>query len=96
MLTIFEPPTKNSGIISGKFLERSRVCKPGSTPEQPQFYGPEDFYIGATVEVFRRKFVIVNADLYVLTYMEEHPELFSSNIFIPICLLLLSIALLII
>ena len=78
MLTIFEPPTKNSGIISGKFLERSRVCKPGSTPERPQFYGPQDFYIGSTVEVFRRKFVITNADLYVLTYMEEHPELFPG------------------
>lgn len=81
MLTIFEPATKNSGIVSGKFLERSRVCKPGSTPERPLYYGPQDFYIGATVEVFRRKFVIVNADLFVLTYMEEHPELFPCESF---------------
>lgn len=50
MISIFEKPTRNSGIISGKFLEKTRVPKPGSTVDNPEFYSPADFAIGATVE----------------------------------------------
>lgn len=50
MISIFENPTRNSGIISGKFLEKTRVPKPGSTANNPQFYSPADFVIGATVQ----------------------------------------------
>jgi hypothetical protein len=52
----------------------------GSSPEYPQFYGPSDFYIGAIIEVFRQRFVIRSADLYVLKYAEEHPEQFSPTV----------------
>jgi hypothetical protein len=52
----------------------------GSSPEYPQFYGPSDFYIGATIEVFRQRFVIRSADLFVLKYAEEHPEQFSPRV----------------
>jgi len=81
MITIYEPPVKNSGLIGGKFLERTRVAKPGSTPERPVFYGPQDFYIGATVHVFRHRFVITNADMFVLTYMEQHRSQFPGTIY---------------
>lgn len=50
MISIFERPSRNSGIIGGKFLEKTRVPKPDSTVENPQFYSPADFAIGATVE----------------------------------------------
>ena len=30
MVTIYEKAQRNSGIIGGKFLSRTRVCKPGS------------------------------------------------------------------
>lgn len=78
MVTIYEPPVRNSGIIGGKFLERTRVAKPGSCPEQPGFYGPNDFYIGAVIEVFKHRFVITDADQFVLTYMEAHSEQFPG------------------
>ncbi|KAM9354968.1 EF-hand domain-containing protein 1 [Pholidichthys leucotaenia] len=74
MISIFEKPT--SGIISGKFLEKTHVPKPGSTVENPEFYSPADFAIGATVEVFGHRFVLTDADLYVLKYLESH----SNNI----------------
>jgi hypothetical protein len=80
MITIYEPPIKNSGLIGGKFLERTRVAKPGSTPEKPQFYGPQDFYIGAVIHVFRHRFLITNADAFVLTYMEQHPTQFPAHV----------------
>ncbi|KAG7331818.1 hypothetical protein KOW79_005787 [Hemibagrus wyckioides] len=74
MISIFEKPTRNSGIIGGKFLEKTRVPKPGSTVENPEYYGPADFAIGATVEVFRRRFVLMDADQYVLDYLESVAE----------------------
>lgn len=50
MISIFEKTTRNSGVIGGKFLEKSRVPKPGSTVDKPVYYSPADFAIGATVE----------------------------------------------
>lgn len=50
MISIYEKPRRNSGTISGKFLEKTRVPKPGSTVDNPEFYSPADFAIGATVE----------------------------------------------
>ncbi|KAG9347213.1 hypothetical protein JZ751_004780 [Albula glossodonta] len=70
MMSIFETNMRNSGIIGGKFLEKTRVHKPGSTPENPQYYSPADFAIGSTVEVFKWRFVLIDADLFVLKYLE--------------------------
>ncbi|XP_044025845.1 EF-hand domain-containing protein 1 [Siniperca chuatsi] len=72
MISIFEKPTRNSGIIGGKFLEKTRIPKPGSTVDNPEFYSPADFAIGATVEVFSHRFVLTDADHYVLTYLESN------------------------
>ncbi|XP_069370828.1 EF-hand domain-containing protein 1-like isoform X2 [Paralichthys olivaceus] len=70
-ISIFENPIPNSGIISGMFLKKTRILKPGSTVDNPEFYSPADFAIGATVDVFGRRFVLTNADQYVLTYLES-------------------------
>lgn len=79
MITIHEPPVRNSGIIGGKFLERTRVAKPESSLDRPDFYGPQDFYIGAGIQVFKHRFVISSADHFVLKYMEEHPDQFPAS-----------------
>ncbi|KAL0165166.1 hypothetical protein M9458_040919, partial [Cirrhinus mrigala] len=71
MISIFEKSTRNSGIIGGKFLEKTRVPKPGSSVENPEYYGPADFSIGATVEVFGHRFILTDADRYVLSYLES-------------------------
>lgn len=49
-ISIYEKSTPNSGIIGGKFLEKKRIPKPGSTLDSPKFYTPADLAIGATVE----------------------------------------------
>ncbi|XP_032362525.1 EF-hand domain-containing protein 1 isoform X1 [Etheostoma spectabile] len=72
MISIYEKPSRNSGIIGGLFLEKTRVPKPGSTLDDPDFYSPADFAIGATVEVFSRRFVLTDADHYVLKYLESN------------------------
>ncbi|XP_018590675.1 EF-hand domain-containing protein 1 [Scleropages formosus] len=79
MISIFEKPTRNSGIISGKFLEKTRVPKPSSTVDNPEYYGPGDFAIGATLEVFGHRFVLIDADLYVLKYLETMNEQIPSD-----------------
>ncbi|XP_041832130.1 EF-hand domain-containing protein 1 [Melanotaenia boesemani] len=62
---------KHSASIGRKFLEKIRVPKPGSSVENPEFYSPADFAIGATVEVFSHRFVLIDADHYVLKYLES-------------------------
>uniref|UniRef100_A0A8C5Y6Z2 EF-hand domain-containing protein 1 n=1 Tax=Microcebus murinus TaxID=30608 RepID=A0A8C5Y6Z2_MICMU len=83
MISIFEPPVRNSGIIGGKYLGRTKVVKPNSTADNPVYYDPSDFYIGAVIEVFGHRFVILDTDEYVLKYMESNaaqytPEALSS------------------
>ncbi len=71
---------RNAGILGGKFLERTRVEKPGSTPNHPIYYTPQDLAIGATIQVFKHQFVIMDADEYVLTYMEERADQFPPKV----------------
>ena len=60
-LSIEEPRTKNSGYVQGKLLKRSQVTK-GSDLKNSPAYGPLDFDVGETLEIFGRSFVIVDAD----------------------------------
>lgn len=43
------------------------------------FYGPQDFYIGAVINIFKHKFRIVGADLYVLKFAEDHAHQFPGE-----------------
>ncbi|XP_073442508.1 EF-hand domain-containing protein 1 [Dendrobates tinctorius] len=79
-VSIFEPQIRNSGIIGGKFLEKSRIPKPGSSMNDPIYYGPTDFTIGAVIEVFSHRFIITDADLYVLNYMKAHQRQFACEV----------------
>ncbi|XP_078130943.1 EF-hand domain-containing protein 1 [Sander vitreus] len=69
MISIFEKPVP--GIIGGQVLKKTHVPKPDSTAAKPEFYSPADLAIGATVKVFSRRFVLTNADHFVLTYLES-------------------------
>lgn len=80
MISIYEPPIANSGFTGGKYLDKCRVARPGCGPEAPTYYGPQDFYIGAVVDIFRKRFVIIDADYYVLKYMEDHAHQFPGII----------------
>uniref|UniRef100_A0A8D0GP64 EF-hand domain containing 1 n=1 Tax=Sphenodon punctatus TaxID=8508 RepID=A0A8D0GP64_SPHPU len=78
MISIYEPPIRNSGIIGGKYLGKTKVPKPGSTTENPMYYEPADLTIGAMVEVFGHRFIITDADEYVLNYLESNAESFPA------------------
>ncbi|XP_075454713.1 EF-hand domain-containing protein 1 isoform X2 [Ascaphus truei] len=80
MISIFEPQVRNSGVIGGKFLGRSRIPKPGSSVDNPCYYGPADFTISAVVEVFSHRFIITDADEYVLNYIKAHDDVFPAEV----------------
>uniref|UniRef100_A0A674MMR3 EF-hand domain (C-terminal) containing 1 n=1 Tax=Takifugu rubripes TaxID=31033 RepID=A0A674MMR3_TAKRU len=73
-VSIFEKPTNNSGVIGGRFLEKIRIPKPGSTADNPKYYSPADLAIGAKVDVFGHRFLLTDADQYVLSYLEANPN----------------------
>ena len=74
-IAIFEPPARNSGIIGGKFLERSSVKMPGTV--EP--YMETDVYVGALLNVHNRIFEMVEADEYTLQYMEKNKHKFQYS-----------------
>ncbi|KAM9074148.1 EF-hand domain-containing protein 1 isoform 2-T2 [Megaptera novaeangliae] len=84
MISIFEPPVRNSGIIGGKYLGRTKVVKPGSSVENPIYYGPSDFFIGAVIEVFGHRFIILDTDDCVLKYMESNAAQYSPEALLSI------------
>ncbi|XP_069873404.1 EF-hand domain-containing protein 1 isoform X2 [Dipodomys merriami] len=79
MISIFEPPVRNSGIIGGKYLGRTRIIKPNSTADSPVYYSPSDFYIGAVIDVFGHRFTILDTDEYVLKYMESNAAQYTQE-----------------
>ena len=72
-ISIYERVLRNSGVIGGKFLQRRRVDKPESTKEHPVFFTLRDFCIGATLQIYNHRFQIVNADRFVLTFLNANP-----------------------
>ncbi|XP_066995320.2 EF-hand domain-containing protein 1 [Anabrus simplex] len=76
---IHERALCNSGIVGGSFLKPMRIPKPGTDPNNPEYYSPSDFYIGAKIEVFSHKFIITGADLFVYNYMQDHQDKFPPT-----------------
>jgi hypothetical protein len=71
---VFEPPIRNSGISGGKFCERMRIATPGQdkfSGASRNFYGLEDFYVGAEICVKGTAFELTGADAYGETRIES-------------------------
>lgn len=47
-ISVFEPKTRNSGILTGKFLEKRRIKK----PDGASYYEPADFFLGKISNLF--------------------------------------------
>jgi len=79
-ISIFEPPKDNSGTTQGKFLEARRVQREGSNPDLPEYIGFADFFVGATVSINGRKFVVDDADVAVFEFMQANPGLWPADV----------------
>ncbi|KAH8849710.1 EF-hand domain-containing protein 1 [Schistosoma japonicum] len=80
MISIFETPMRNSGFPGGSFLKRSRVAKPGCLLDNPIYYGPTDFSIGSKIDIFGTRFIITDADEYVIKFLESNRDQFSDEL----------------
>ena len=59
-VSVYEPPVRNSGVLGGKFLERTleAVKKPGSNVP----YLARDFHVGATIVLNAHRFELIATD----------------------------------
>ncbi|KAJ3038801.1 EF-hand domain-containing protein 1 [Rhizophlyctis rosea] len=82
MMTIYEPPQRNAGVLGGKFMERTRVLLPTSSltdPTGPKYYTVRDLHVGARLTINAHTFILLDADEYVFNYMESTPEVFPLS-----------------
>ncbi|GLD56572.1 EF-hand domain-containing family member C2 isoform X1 [Lates japonicus] len=80
-ISVFEQPQRNSGVLGGKFLERSRVKKPGQElfkSKLSEYFKAQDLYVGATLCINNKHFQLLDADEYTFSYMERHAEEFPK------------------
>lgn len=79
-LSIFEPAQRNTGIIGGKFLQRSRVKKNSSdgVTGAGEYITPKDLFVGARVTINNHQFIVYSTDERTLALMEENPGLFPK------------------
>ncbi|CAE7224886.1 EFHC1 [Symbiodinium natans] len=66
-LSIHEPPQRNMGILTGKFLEKSIHLN----QETGALFKVEDFMPGNVIKVYNREFEILDMDDYTRKYLEE-------------------------
>lgn len=79
-ILVSELEKRNSGRMEGSFLKATLVPKPNTGRDNPQYYTPQDFFIGAKINIFNHYFVITSADLFVYRYVEANPEKFAREV----------------
>ncbi|XP_069949278.1 EF-hand domain-containing protein 1-like isoform X2 [Cherax quadricarinatus] len=76
------------GGLGGRILSRTRVPKPKVKDDEqgagwyskPNFYTLDDFYIGATLDIWGRRYTITGGDRYVLNYARQHEDQVSPQL----------------
>ncbi|CAN0297091.1 unnamed protein product [Lampetra fluviatilis] len=81
-ISVFEQDQRNSGVVSGRFLERGAVERPGqprvgATAAPARFLAP-DLHVGSVVTLHGRTLRLTGADRYTLRYMETHRDQFPE------------------
>ena len=70
---IIEIFPQNSGFDKmPKLLQKSKLKKPGFTLGDPKYIGVNDLKIGATLDVFRRRVVLTDADKYTREWYQKN------------------------
>eukprot|EP00286_Rhodomonas_abbreviata_P016893 CAMPEP_0181320342 /NCGR_PEP_ID=MMETSP1101-20121128/18072_1 /TAXON_ID=46948 /ORGANISM="Rhodomonas abbreviata, Strain Caron Lab Isolate" /LENGTH=608 /DNA_ID=CAMNT_0023428039 /DNA_START=29 /DNA_END=1852 /DNA_ORIENTATION=+ len=61
---------RNTGMASGKFLERMKLVKPGTSGTKIKNYTQADFFVGAAIVAQTRKFVLTSMDSFTSRLMD--------------------------
>lgn len=76
-IEIIEMKQQNSGVPQGVFLRRGKIPKNGSTS---CFYSIDDFKLGNVVDIYGRKFHIVNCNKTTKEYVLQHHNWKKSDL----------------
>lgn len=79
-IQINEIEKRNSGRREGCFLSFRSIPKPCTGKDNPEYYTPRDFFIGACINVYNHRFVITGADLFVYRYIEANRDKFCQEV----------------
>ncbi|XP_050437569.1 EF-hand domain-containing protein 1-like isoform X2 [Adelges cooleyi] len=80
-MAIQEMGNKNSGFIRGKFMAGVQLRKPHvNVDDNQQYYGPNDFAIGAEINVRGFTFIIAGLDLWTYNYMKDNSYMFNPEV----------------
>ena len=67
-MQMVEPTEENSGIPQGAFIRRHRIPKPGFGDA---FYSAEDLYVGAELEVYKKRIKIYDCDEFTKQFLDQ-------------------------
>jgi hypothetical protein len=70
MVAVWEIPVRNSGIVGGKFAEKTRI----KNPDTGAYFEMADFAVGKMVKIKAHPLLITRADEHTLQYTEAHPD----------------------
>jgi len=73
-IQVFEPPQRNSGIVAGKWLQRTKLVN----PETGRPFQASDFEVGKTVTINCSKFTLDEATEFAMSLMESNPDEFPA------------------
>ena len=71
---VYEPPQRNSGIIGGKWLQRTKLIN----PDTGRAFQASDFEVGKVVTINCSKFMLDQATEFAMSYMESDPDDFPQ------------------
>ncbi|KAA6390914.1 MAG: putative EF-hand domain-containing protein, partial [Streblomastix strix] len=66
-ISVFEPQQRNIGNVTGKYIQRAKIYKPDSNV----YYGPQDFYVGAVINLREKQFVLLDCDKHTFRTQRE-------------------------
>ncbi|KAJ8609562.1 hypothetical protein CTAYLR_006046 [Chrysophaeum taylorii] len=74
-----EPTEGNSGIPQGQFIRRHRLPKPeyqlgDEAKAEDDFYAARDLYIGAEIEVYKKRIKVYDCDAFTQHYISQFAE----------------------
>lgn len=86
-MQMIEPPETNSGMPQGAFIRRHKIPKPqwqlvasgaGSpgceADDDQEYYGVNDLYVGAELDVYKKKLVVYDCDAFTQQYIQQSVE----------------------
>lgn len=79
-IQINEIEKPNSGRREGCFLSSRLIPKPCTGNDNPEYYTPQDLFIGARINVFNHRFIITGADLFVYRYIDANSDKFCQKV----------------